>query len=238
MPVGVKKTALQVAADVASKYGRETAAKIVSVVARERALNVDLLYAARLVGNALQPEFSRAVFQTLEETGYSLAAGRVLSLLRNAPPEDAKGVARWLSDTRPGKERPPIGREFHGTPYRVCDIAYNVLLEIQTTDKSSDIQLILPSQNIAEREAIIAPIRGQYPQKPNSANDAIQNADVRTPKTVTKAVLRIAPSNPVATGTTSLTLSNSNGWLLWASVSSFVAAAAIVLFVRWRRKKN
>ena len=239
VPFGNDATVQQVVLNLTSKYGRETASKMICSVVRDRAVNVDELYAARLVGNSFQPEFSRAVFQALHDTGYSLAVARLLTLLRDAPPEDAKGIALWLSDARPAEDLTRRGREVRGAPFRVCDIAYNVLQEIQATDKSQ-IQLITHSLSIAQREALIAPIREQSsdPSKPNSANEAAPKGGFTTPKTVRNGVELNGTSNPVPKEIASLPLSRFNGWLWWASILIIFAAAAGWLLLRSKRKKG
>lgn len=232
----------QFAADITSTYGRAGAAKIISAVVRERVLYSSQLSAARKIGNELEPEFSRAVFQTLEETGYSLAVGRLLYLLRRAPPEYAQAVARWLSDTRPGDEpdiRNAKASQSHGTPYRVCDIAYNVMTEIQATDKSS-VVILSHLIGIAEREAIIAPVRALYPQRRGSSSDTAPKADSSPTKDGHTGALGLSESKakPAAADASELPGSCPTNWQLWASIAAMLALAASWLVFRLRGKNN
>ena len=234
VPFGNDATVQEVVTNLTSKYGRETASKILCSVVRERAFDVDQLYAARLIGNAIQPEFSRAVFQALQDTGYSLAVARLLNLLREAPPEDAKGIVFWLSDERPAEELTSRDREMRGAvAYRVCDIAYNVLQEIQATDKSN-IQVLNRSVSIAKREALIAPIRGQssYPPKPNSANEITPKTGSTTPKTEQSGEASSALTPPAAQ--LPAVSADRREFVRWWFFS--VAAIAVVGFFIWKRR--
>lgn len=229
------------AADVTARYGRDGAARLIALVARDRVRYIGSeLYAARMVGRELEPEFTRAVFQTLDEARFSLEVGRLLILLRDARPEDAQGIAQWLSDTRPGDEpdlKNPKVREGGGTPYRVCDIACNVMNEIQVADRSRGSWPISRRTSIAEREEIIVPLRAQYPQRTLSAQE-VHNRGYVSPVIRHTGVLRLSSPTPVAVNPASLPLTHSSGWQTWAIVSALPVLAACWLFFRWRSRKR
>lgn len=236
VPLGNDAIVQEVVMDLTSKFGREDASRLICRVARERALDVTQLYIARRVGNSLQPEFSNSVFRALEDNADPLAAGRLLLLLRMAPPEDAKGVALWLSDNRPAEELTRRARQERGArALRVCDIAFNVLQEILATDKSAITgQLLFRSSSIAEREALIAPLRGlsSYPPKPNSPNEVVQETP---PKTTDAEQSGGAASIPTSSAPELLALPVNRRTLVWWSLFT-VAALALVGLLLWKRR--
>jgi len=182
----VDKLAAAWAASLVTAHSKQGAAMTLVAYASVNPLTVDQLYSIRKVGTELQPEFGSAVLDTLQSNNEPFARGRLLNLLRDATPKDTSVIAKLLSDVRPAEELSKLATADGATPFRVCDVAYNVLQEVRAADKSTT-KLLVRSSSIEERDELVAPVREQTPQP--------------DPNPKPPAPLPPTPSTPVPTAT-------------------------------------
>jgi len=117
----------------------------------------------RQIGSRVEPEFSESVLSRIEAADSSLTRGGLLQLLRNTAPENAPRIGRFLTDERPGedfRERLPNAPKLSeaigdGTePFRVCDLAFNVISEI-TAPADGQAERMTRSEEMIQRDAQI-----------------------------------------------------------------------------------
>ncbi len=183
----VNKLAAAWAASLVTAHGKQGAAMTLVTYASVNPLTVDQLYSIRKVGAELQPEFGSAVLDTLQSNNQPFARGRLLNLLRDATVKDALVIAELLSDVRPAEELSKLAKADGATPFRVCDVAYNVLQEVRAADKSTT-KLLARSSSIEERDELVASVREQTPQP-----DANQKPPIPQLPTSAPPVIGVSP---------------------------------------------
>ena len=166
--------------------GRDGAATALVRYVYEYPANTSQIGIVRNIGNKIEPEFTTAVLTNMRETTPPLVTGRLLHLLRNATPTYVTAIAKFLSDIRPAEELSKLATADGATPFRVCDVAYNVLQEVRAADKSTT-KLLVRSSSIEERDERVARVREQTPQP--------------DPNPKPPAPLPPTPSTPVPTAT-------------------------------------
>lgn len=147
--------------------GRSDAALSLVRCATDNALNVDQLGVVRQIGSHLQPDFADVVLKALERDQRAFAKGRLISLLRRTPLEQVTALGSHLSDRREGEELSKRSIGNGATPFRVCDIAFNVLQELRKTEGNTPPSLVR-SMSFEDRDLFITEAYGQQ----SSSNDA------------------------------------------------------------------
>lgn len=136
----------------------------------ENSLNIDQLGVVRKIGFHLQPDFAEVVLKTLEQDQRPLAKGRLILLLRSTPLDKAAALENQLADKRQGEALSERTMAENGaTPYRVCDIAFNVLQELRKTEANTPPSLVR-SMSFEDRDQFITEAHGQQ----SSSNDAVK----------------------------------------------------------------
>jgi hypothetical protein len=114
----------------------------------------------RRFGARIEPEFSLSVLSKIEASDAPATKGRLLYLLRDTEPKQIDAVEKWLADPRPAEELTKRAAANGAVPFRVCDIAYNVLQEVRASDKAT-VQLLTRSETLDARDHRIAQTRKQ-----------------------------------------------------------------------------
>lgn len=119
-----------------SKHGRKSAASMLAAYAKDQVADVTQLYAARLMGSHIRPEFEIAVIEAINNNKEPQATGRMLLLLRSSDATVISSLADLLLDTRVAEKLSKRADAEGARAFRVCDIVYNVIQEIQVEDKN------------------------------------------------------------------------------------------------------
>lgn len=151
------------AAQQIALHGRaQTAAFLAALVVKSPAL-ADDSPSIRRFGKQVQPEFTEAVLNEINRTENPLTRGDLLQLLRTSSPDCLPSLAAWLHDPRPAEDlqekskRNPKIREAiadGAIPFRVCDVTFNVMQEIQSPQDPKT-QRLTRSQSLESRDAQI-----------------------------------------------------------------------------------
>ena len=149
--------------------------------------------------------------------------------MRDAAPKDASAIAKLLSDVRPAEELSKLAIAEGSIPFRVCDVAYNVLQEVRAADKSAT-KLLVRSSSIEERDELVAPSREQAPQS-NATPPPPLTPQLRTPS----APVPTATSTPVAKVGESPLLVVERKSPVWPWLVGILALVVIVALVFKRR---
>ncbi len=224
-----KKTAEELAA----RHGRKEAATILAAFVNSHPVDANQLYAARELGRHLQPEFDSAVLSQIQASTDPSGIGRQLFLLRTS--NDLKilpAIAGLLIDKRIGETMPAEWQANGAIALRVCDIAYNVLQEVQAADKSTA-QLLNRTQSSDARDHLIAQAHGQ-PAETQAKSNSDAALPFKQPSTLElPSSPRVSPSE-VKSVTTSEKPPASPSWLVWAVL--IVAAFALLWLLLKARK--
>jgi hypothetical protein len=163
--------------------GREQSASDLVGITADGGLLSDHARLIRLLGKRIDPEFTNVVLKTISSTNDPLARGGLLQLLREADPNTAASLEKWLSDERPGEDlveqskRAPKLREAianGAVAFRVCDIVFNVMQELRGPNDPSALRLTR-SQSIEARDEIIRQVRGTTPDAtPDATPDEVR----------------------------------------------------------------
>lgn len=145
------------AASLVATYGRQGAINTLVEFVVDNTANVHQLYVIRQLGSQLQPEFNVVILNKLDGVESPFGKGRLLLLLRNAPREQVAAISRQLSDVRTAEKITGEGVGYGGIPLRVCDVAYNVIQEIEKDHLR--VPLITPSVPTEKRDVTIAASR-------------------------------------------------------------------------------
>jgi hypothetical protein len=116
-------------------------ALVIAELAHSRPIDINGLYALRMIGSHARSEFETAVTSRLKGNQDPVALGRLALLLRNAKPPLDVSLLHLLNDKRAAEtlDGDDMGKRAHGgSPFRVCDIAYNVIQEIRASNESVD----------------------------------------------------------------------------------------------------
>jgi len=142
-----------VAEQMSATSGKQAAIERLVDYVRNQPADVDELHAVRLIGSHFGLEFGAAIVQAAATTDDPSSRARLLIALRNADASVIPSLARFLQDTRTAEFAKRRNAEGPGT-YRLCDIAYNVILEIEAIHKS-DAPQIRRSDDIKSRDSAI-----------------------------------------------------------------------------------
>jgi hypothetical protein len=211
--------------------GRDGAATALVRYVSEYPANTSQIGIVRNIGNKIEPEFTTAVLTNMRETTPPLVTGRLLHLLRNATPTYVTAIAKFLSDIRPAEELSKLATADGATPFRVCDVAYNVLQEVRAADKSTT-KLLVRSSSIEERDELVAPVREQTAQP-----DENPKPPAPLPPTASTPVPMVTPLPPasVAMVAEAPAVVAESQTPLWPWLFGIATLAVIVLLVLKRR---
>ena len=212
---------------LASEGRRATVVSLVEYVSNHPA-DTSQIGIVRNIGKKIGSEFISAVLDTLQINDQPFAKGRLLNLLRDAAPKDASVIAKLLSDGRPAEELSKLATAEGSVPFRVCDVAYNVLQEVGAADKTTT-KLLVRSSSIEERDELVAPIREQTP-RPN-ATPLPPDPQPPTPATPvpTTAPAPPPPSPTVAESPAPVVERESPVWPWLVGILTLLAIVAFVL---------
>lgn len=145
--------AIKVSRQLSTTLGQQVAiARLVDYL-REHAANVDEINAVRRIGNGLGQDFAAAVLQAAVTTDNASSRARLLKALRNANPSLIPTLSSFLQDTRIADPTKKLGSD-DLAPYRICDIAYNVISEIEAI-KKSEAPKVYTAEDLKSRDASI-----------------------------------------------------------------------------------
>jgi len=211
--------------------GRDGAATALVRYVYEYPANTSQIGIVRNIGNKIEPEFTTAVLTNMRETTPPLVTGRLLHLLRNATPTYVTAIAKFLSDIRPAEELSKLATADGATPFRVCDVAYNVLQEVRAADKSTT-KLLVRSSSIEERDERVARVREQTPRP--DANPMAPVPQLPKPSTPVPTATP-APSAPAPLVVESPAPVVEHKPPVWPWLVGIVALTVIALLV-WKRR--
>lgn len=221
----------------AAAQGREDGASFLSALAAEDPAVSEHAALIRVFGKRIEPEFSQSVLGRISSTDRSVTRGGLLQLLRDTKPENAPLIAKFLTDERPGEDleerskTTPKVRESIASgavPFRVCDIAFNLLQEITATDRTK-VRLLSRSESIEAR---------------NERIDGLLGADAPArPKIVDQQSSQTAPAEQfhnkkaeVPAATTPESPDSPTTGMSWGMVA--IALVAIVSLLAWWLKRR
>lgn len=151
-------------------HGRNEAAEMLAEFVSSHSLDANQLYEARELGQHLRPEFDSAVLSAIQAASNPNSIGRLILLLRTS--SDVKIIptlGSLLLDQRVGEVLPDEWQANGAIAFRVCDIAYNMLQEVQATDKSTA-RLLNRSQSSDARYHLISLVLRQAAETQGKVN--------------------------------------------------------------------
>ena len=194
-----------------AERGRDQTAEVLAQMVVVDPAMARQAFLIRGFGKSLEPEFSESILRLTNVTNDPLVRGGLLQLLRDTAPENAPEIARFLTDLRPGedlveqsKTEPKLRESIASgaVPLRVCDMAFNVILEITATDETK-VQLLTRSQSIDSRNVriddflgVVAPSRTRpvkrqstdLAQAPEDRSDVSKIQSVNTPSALDESL--------------------------------------------------
>jgi len=154
----------------------------------------------RRMGALVEPEFSMSVLHQIDNTDAPDLKSRLLQLLWESSPKNAGAISKCLVDKRfaenleeMANKNPKLKESIANgaIPFRVCDIAYNVIQEIRTASNASALRLSR-SQSIEARDGIMHQVTSATSEdKPDEAkaprHTTIVPPPTQSPKQATEA---------------------------------------------------
>lgn len=213
---------------------RASAQSLAGIIADKPAL-IDHANLIRTIGKRVEPEFTQSVLAKIEATADPLARGGLLQLLRDAPPNIAPSIEKWLSDTRLGEDlveqskRAPKLREAianGAVAFRVCDIAFNVMQEVVAANDAGAPRLTR-SQSIVARDGLIRQTTGEAPDQVTSKplTTVEQPPPTQTPKQASAAKqTTLSPSEEPISSTP------------WGIIVVLIVGALVLLWLLVKRR--
>lgn len=151
-----------------ASQGRNAVAAELSQLAIKNQNTFDHASLIRKFGKLVEPEFTLSVLSNIESTDVPATRSRLLQLLWESDPKHAEAIAKWLNDRRfaedlkeLAKKNPKLNESIANgaIPFRVCDIAFNVMQEIKATADSRT-QRFTRSESLEARDARIEKSQG------------------------------------------------------------------------------
>jgi len=225
----------RISADWASSQiaalGRNGAASALTQLVSDNAETSEHIALLRRFGARIEPEFSLSVLSKIEASDAPTTKGRLLYLLRDTDPKRTDDIEKWLADVRPAEELTNRSAANGAAPFRVCDIAYNVLQEVRASDKTA-VQLLTRSETTEARDVRIAQTRKQPAPPENSKPSGGVETSPELPPIVTSSptpIVRETKPQAPSDETTSSTP--------WSAVAVLIVAAIGLLWFLLKKEK-
>ncbi len=204
-------------------------AVMIAELAYSRPIDINGLYALRMIGSHAKPEFESAIAVRLGGTQDPLALGRLILLLRNAKPPVDVSLLPLLDDKRAAEKlsENDMGKRAHGgIPFRVCDIAYNVIQEIKASNES-----VGRTSSPEARDAAIAHVKPPTASPGDLSSDG-PKATQSPPPSITPTLTKHLQSKPAPTPREEPTSSTP-----WSIIVVLIVAAMGLLWLLLKGRK-
>jgi hypothetical protein len=222
----------KIATSLISKHGRHAAASMIVDFARAQTADRSQLYAARLIGGCIQPEFQTSVVSALSMNGEAQSAGRLLLLLRLADIGVVPSVLELLHDKRIAEQLSDRSEAEGASPFRVCDVAHNVIQEIRAMDKSQALSLTRDS-DLTKRDHFIAKLYAELvpTSKPIAPREASKVESPNAPASLPPAEVKVPEAKLAPTPSDEPTSSTP-----WSIIIALILAATSLMWLLLKRR--
>ncbi len=225
-----KAAAIEHAMKLEKGWGRELSILAVSDYIATNKLRMEDVDAVRTLGAQLSPDFYIAVAHDLAKVSSPDAKRRLMTVLRDGEPVLVKSaLTPFLGDLQPSETLTPDEQAHGYRPFRVCDVAYNVIQEKIASNITEAAQVNSSESDAVRNRQIASLCTSLGVQVPSSVSPTPAANAAEKPEKGASGILGKSGSGALKSNGQN---SNERSWLVWLLVVIVATVGAVWVFLR------